>query len=270
MADNDYFDILPSPDPTKVVFWVRVSTKDFLPSKMPTRGTTTYREFSMPVGFRMSENDYGSYVFTQMTQGPKGYLLFWFGPPDPADGAAIEPFETITKFKPHSWPTILLGLNAIPDSSFPRFGYTIVNGQKTLVNGPNYYIRTTQVDGGEYGTLFAIERFQSPRKFDIVRYRQAITDTVQFDIPGKSGAIPSCLHDRLDLEDSSTATQTLAGTSRGLPGGVVAGHQFPATNVTTWQRYVVDCDQQQVNGMWLMERIWANPPPLPPAKSRPV
>lgn len=262
-----FFDWEPTPDPKEFCFWVIVGAEDFYPADgVLVEGETTYGGLKLRVqdiGTRLDR--YSDWVYMQAAKPAPGFMQFFFGKPKTEEEKLV-PFEVIPKFRPFSWPSVLQSLEAKPDYAFPRSTYGVRNREKTLISGPSYYIRANHIEGGEFGTHFTVERFLSPTKFNITRYRTPVPTTVSYDIAGRRGMFPRCLHDKLVVEDTATATDTLAGTTAGTPGGVLAGQVIPPTNMTTWQRYVVECDQQQLpNGLWLMERIWAHPPPLPDA-----
>lgn len=265
--EDRLFEWMETPDPLEESFLIHVSKSKW--KGMPAGivlGVTTYQELarkcdalSNPLA---NEKNNRNYVFTDKKNSPvDGWFEFWFAKPKTAEEAAI-PFRITPKFAMWDWDSIMIDLHKIEDDAFPRVTYGIVGGQKTLIAGPSFDIRPEHIEGGQKGTLFTIEEFISPTPFDIPRYRTPIAKTVAWAYGGRQGVFRSCLHVDLSIEESRSVTQALAGSTQLQNPGIIAGQEFPATNMTRWQRHVISCEQEFTNGVWHMRRIWANPPPL--------
>lgn len=206
---------------------------------------------------------YETYICTGPEKSPQdGWLAFGFGKPK-TEQQKKTPFARHTRFDLHDWDTVLFGLGMIPDPHFLRSTVAAVNGQKTVISGPSSRVRPLFIEGGSYGTKFVIKEYLLPTAFKIPRHRSPVGTSVSYDTGDREGHFSRALHETITLDRQRSVTATVAGDSGGAGSGVIAGKEFPATEMTTWTRHVIYDDQKRVNGVWYRVKITAIPPPIP-------
>jgi hypothetical protein len=257
----DQFQILPTPNPEEFSFRVRTDDVLIFPSQMPAIGTPFKSVSVVAVKSRVSQQNLGDYQYTNFDTAD-GASWWYFAKPK-TDAERNTPFRKFWKFDSADWESILQALVFVRDTGFPQSTLAAVGGQRALISGPSNYIRTAFIPGGRIGTRFQVKEYTSPTPFKIPRHRTPVPNMVSYDIAGKHGQFPSCLHDTIQIPSLRTTVSSVVGDVAGSPSGVLTGQTFEATNMITWEREVVHDDQQFTNGVWHRIQIVKYPPPLP-------
>lgn len=260
--------LIPTPNPSE--FGLEVTAKNSVLwsiASMPQAIGVAYKNF--PEGFiemSMLEN-YGDYIFNKSIPAEDGYVRLIFLKPKTQAEADI-PFKVTSRFGNHHWYPILKALEIIPDYNAPR-SYRSANGNgQILISGPSFYVREEYIPHASEGSRFVKEEFFSSTPFDIPQYPVPQPSSVSYDVPGRSGSFPECLHDDIPIADLTTASAIQivgagggSGSSNQIGSGI-QGQFFPATNFQGWTPYVIEDSQDDSLGYYRV-RITVYPPPMP-------
>jgi hypothetical protein len=263
MADTaPVFDITQTPDPSEIGLSVWEHSLYLNPSQIPTIGQT-FKTTSFALKGRVTQNGFGDYLYSGNAK-MDGRMVFYFNKPK-SDAEKQTPFRSTKTLGQHSWPPILKFLAFQQDSSFPRTTNTVIKNQTAIVIAPRYYVKEGYIPGARDGTTFIKDEFFAPTPFVIPRYPAPMPTRVSYDILGIKGSFPECLHDEIKIPATKTGTYVIYGDTVNASAGTVGGQIFPATNFTTWRRYVLDDQQsfQENGGGWYRVRITVIPPPEP-------
>lgn len=162
----------------------------------------------------------------------------------------------------HHWPTVLLKLWFEQDNSLPLSG---LKADGTVGTQPRVFERMKYRDGGQFPTTFIIRHFLSdvPWPASALGRITPITDSIHWNFMGNSGSFPECLHPRVSFPSFTTGSGNVmfgAGTPEVEIGTDLKAQEFPATTMTDWERYVVECTTNPVLGQWFREDVVAVPP----------
>lgn len=255
MANPLPFVIIGTPNPNEFSFVTTVRAQWDVP--LPKAGVTRYADWGAAI-YPQASGDYGGYVYADSTAAPADWLSFiWVRKKTEAEKAV--PFRTHQTFGNHHWPAELRSLRFFEDNNFPR----AINGPGgSIVTGPSYYVRSVFIPEQEEGTRFITREFLSDTPYNIPQHPVPEPTTVSFDIPGAEGSFRECLHPKIVIPATRTATQSFTVTdgSSGA-GGAVPGQVFPATTFETRAPYYVSDDQQFMNGQWYRKLVQVFPPP---------
>ena len=259
---SEGFQLLATPDPNERALRVSVRCRNLLNSALPTEGEAFSALTLVPLG-DLVKNEFGTYVFMDCVDVADGWLGLSYGKAK-TEAQKKTPFKTTTSFDLDEWDTVLFGLGMIPDRNFLRSTIAAVNGQKTLISGPSYRVRPLFVQGGAYGTKFVVKEYLAPTPFKIPRHRTPVGTSVSYDTGDRQGTFERCLHDTISIGRQLSVSATVAGDSGGASAGVIAGTEFPATDMQTWERHVAfDKQQKHSSGLQYRTKIVKIPPPIP-------
>ena len=188
---------------------------------------------------------------------------------NPATGAPYSqtPVQSIPSVGNHYWHPVLKALTIIPDDNSPRTYRSAGSTNSTLISGPSFYVREVYVPGATEGTRFVVDTFCSQNPFKISQKPTPQPASVSYDVPGKSGGFPECLHGGIEIPDLSTSSSKLILGDNGAPGtsssasSGIEGQIFPATNFKRRAPYVLKDDQQFQSGVYVRTRVRVFPPP---------
>lgn len=256
------FELVPTPVPTELAFRVHLHAPAYDDTMIPAVGET-YTACRLPDKPRVMDGTFGSYVFVAMGNSQyENHIAFLFCKAK-TEQEKNTPFRTTTRYGNHSWPPILRALGFIPDASFPRSTNVAgPNGQQGIVTGPSYYVRDVYVPGAREGSKFVIEEYFAPTQYTIPQHEAPQPSAVSYDIGGRSGTFPECLHPKIIIPTTRTGTEKVVGESSGEVSGALAGQIFPATNFTSWEPYVI-ADDQDFNNGWHRIKAVVYPPDEP-------
>jgi hypothetical protein len=255
MAAPEPFVIRPTPNPDEFSFITTVRALFNVP--LPKKGVTIYHAWGASIPERAAE-DWGGYVYGDSVESPVGWLSFlWVKKKTELEKST--PFRTYERFGNHRWPPVLRGLKFFQDTNFPN----AINGPGgRIIFAPRYYVREIFIPEQNEGTRFVTEEFLSDSKYDIPQYPIPEATSVSYDILGVSGRFPECLHQRIVIPSTRTATAAYSvGEGNTGAAGALAGQIFPATNFEERAPYYVSDQQQFRDGQWYRERTQVFPPP---------
>lgn len=253
---------IPTPNPTERALLVGVEESAFAnnPDILPAIGTA-YKDCAKALISKDYEKKWGEYIYTEQ-RGDYGLLFA----KNKTVAEANTPFRTTTWFGNHRWPPILQAILIIEDFGAPR-SFTRISGTELVpAIGPSYYDRVVYIPDVSEGTRFVKDEFCGPTQFIIPQTPVPVPTAVDYLLPGGVGrSFPECLHPKILIPPTSTATAELvAGAAVGI-GTSLEGQLFPATNFEEWSPYVLSDTQEITNGVWYRTRIRVFPPGQPDA-----
>lgn len=170
------------------------------------------------------------------------------------------PYETLTSFDDHFWPSILLGVRFIVVHGAPIVGRSGVDGR---FEADRILARETFIASQHEGSFFKAEFFVSDTPFDIGRHEVPMPGRVSYSFLGLEGAFDNCLHDDLRWNSVKNAIVAYASDGSETAVGGIGGQDFPATNFTEWRTYCCKDKQERVDLLIKRMRLWVTPPPQP-------
>ncbi len=201
---------------------------------------------------------FGAYTATSVTNRYAGFITIDFARHKDAAAKRI-PWRITQTFGNHYWHPILDTLVFIEDHTFPR-STNGGRGASAIITGPTYYSREVYRPSISEGSRFIKKEYFADTPFLVPRYRVPIPSSVSVDLPGLRMSFPECLHPKLVIPDTQTATAAFVLGNKSFASGALQGQKFPETNFTERQDYVVGVDQQFKNGGWNMGIIVVQPP----------
>jgi len=168
------------------------------------------------------------------------------------DAEINTPFRSTSRFGNHYWPPVLKSLTFPIVTGFP---YVIQTGASTWVTSDRRVVREVYIPSANEGSRFIEDEFTSDQPFSIPQYPVPTASAVSYHLVNINGGFPECLHKKIDI-------LAIVGAD-GSTGGVVPGQEFPATNFTEWQPYVISDTQELTGGVYYRKRVRVFPPPEP-------
>lgn len=254
--------LIPTPDPDQ---WVLSTTHEQNSvKKWPKSGVTLFGQWagndvaSWKQKIGSTGTPYSTYIFTDTAQAPEGYVRFLWAPVRTEEEVS-KPFRESETFGNHRWPPILRGLQLFPDYSFPN----ATNGPDgKILMAPRYYVREIFIPEQNEGTRFIKREFMSHKKFSIPSWPVPEPTSVSYDILGAQGRFPECLHPRIVIPPTRTATAAYSvGDGNSGAAGAISGQIFPATNFEDRAPYFLSDQQTFQNGVWYRSQTQVFPPP---------
>lgn len=225
----------------------------------------------MPLVTQSAAQKFGTYRLTNVINRYAGYITLSFAKHkddtviDPVTGLTekMTPYRETPTFGNHYWHPILQSLVFIEDHNFPRSTYGGRGGQSAIVTGPTYYARQIYQPSVSEGTRFLKKEYFADTPFLIPSFLVPIPTSVAYDLPGLRGSFPECLHPKILIPATQTATASFVAGNQGGASSALRGQRFPETNFTEWRPYIVSAEQGQKNGGWYMATILVIPPLQP-------
>ena len=259
---GDYFNILPTPNPNEIMFRVKQPGAIFKSTQMPTIGTPYSQCGILSVKSVVQIQGYGNYVYV-MCQRDKENMWFYFGKAK-TQAERDTPFRTYYTKQNHPWDAVL------EDIYFVR-GVKYVSqtlGAATAVTvEPVYYPRYRYRPAVTVNSLVRIDLYLAEVPWDKARLRheQPVPTDVQGSYQGIDVSFPRCLHGKVTFPEAVPGAQVVTGVGMENPpsGRNPAKMIFPTTNFTDWTTYVLDDEQEPVNGLYLRQKKTIIPPTVP-------
>ncbi|OYW70496.1 MAG: hypothetical protein B7Z37_30580 [Verrucomicrobia bacterium 12-59-8] len=156
--------------------------------------------------------------------------------------------------RPYAWPTVLQKL-------WFEEGNLALNAADGE-GGKRVHARSKSRRGAIYPTWHKISHFLSERPFAKTRSPVPITDSISYSFDGVSGSFPECLHPGCRFPQYQTSGKVVfgAGTPSVEIGGDIVAQEFPATNMTDWEKHATEDNRYQVSGMYYRQLVEAYPP----------
>lgn len=147
-------------------------------------------------------------------------------------------FKTEWVKRPHSWPLVLLKL-WFEEGNLPL---TAVASNGEIQSAARPHERSKYRRGGVYPTWFKIRHFLSERPFRKGHSITPITDSINYSFDGLSGNFQDCLHPGCRFPQYQTSGHVVfgAGTPTVEVGGDIVAQEFPPTNMTDWEKHVIE------------------------------
>lgn len=258
------FRLVTTPNPAEFSIAVTIRDLDVVPERMPVPGVTLYDAFKM--GERERVRDFGGYVFT-LFEAMEGVVTFYFARvKTPTERGT--PFRVMSQNKPHGWPTVLLGVAILRDSTFPHSAAVNDGTNQGIANAARLYPRYRYVPGQTVNTRLIQRLYLSEVPFAIAHRPSPLAEAVHLEFLGLKDEFEACLHRRLTIAGQPTAASVYYASGVVGAAGHVTGQTFPATNMPTWQRYTVSDEQEFVSGQYLRTEWIAQPPAMPKPLTR--
>lgn len=254
----------PNPSVWNLEVTVKASILASNPDITPVEGTP-YDQF--PKWFKDSAyiKQYGGYTYIDNKDGPqRGDVTLIFCKNFTAE-QATQAYRTYYRFGNHRWPPQLLALAFIKDNAFPRAINGVVKGKGAVIVGPTYYVRRVMIPEINEGSRFKIEEFFSNIPLPISQYLVPVPTEVMWDIPGARGSIPECLHPKIVVPHTQSASAGIVQGDASAASGIIAGQTFPETDMVELEPYVVSQSNDFEQGGYHSIRVTVEPPDTPEA-----
>lgn len=230
-----------------------------------------YQDLARQSVVPMTDARFGTFVLTSVVNRYADFITLTFAKHkddtvvDPVTGltAKMTPYRETPTFGNHYWHPILQSLVFIEDHNFPRSTYGGRGGQSAIVTGPTYYARQIYQPSVSEGTRFIKKEYFADTPFLIPSFLVPIPTSVAYDLPGLRGSFPECLHPKIIIPSTQTATAAFVAGNQSGASSALSGQKFPETNFTEWRPYVVSAEQGMKNEGWYMATITVLPPLTP-------
>lgn len=224
---------------------------------------TTYNQCGWTVGREMLSKfpEYGDYVYLKSEKPDADYITLFFGKPKDRN-AKNKPFNTFPDTRQYTWPAVLEDLWVAKVNGFPQ---VVNNGSVTNTADrllPRYRFRPPV----PYNSIVKVEQFLSTSAWgeSELTHEQPVPTDIDGAYVGLNIGFQRCLHPRVVFPKQATEQIVYGVGVNPAPTGRFSMTQvFPATNFLDWGSFVIEDRQQNVNGLWLRERITIFPPPIP-------
>ncbi len=250
---GDYFNLLPTPNPSEVMFRVKQPGAIFKSTQMPTLGTPFNQCAILSVKSAVQLQGYGSYVYV-MCRRDKEDMWFYFGK-SRTQAERDTPFRTYYTKQNHPWDAVLE--DVYPVKSVKR---TVANygGSDIPTVEYEYQIRYKYRPAVTVNSLVRVDLYLAEVPWDKAKFRheQPIPTDVQGSFGGQDVSFPRCLHGTVTFPEALTGGQVVTGVGmqNPPPGRNPAKMIFPATNFPDWAPFVIDDEQEPVDGMYLRQK----------------
>ena len=259
---GDYFNPLPTPNPSEIMFRVKQPGAIFNSTQMPTIGTPYNQCDILPVKSMVQLQGYGSYVYV-MCQRDKENMWFYFGKAK-TQAERDTPFRTYYTKQNHPWDAVLEDIYFVKGSKY----VSTTLGEATAVTvEPVYYPRYRYRPAVTVNSLVRIDLYLAEVPWDKAKFRheQPVPTDVQGSYQGIDVSFPRCLHGKVTFPEAVPGAQVVTGVGMENPpsGRNPSKMIFPATNFTDWAPFVISDEEEPVNGLYLRQKKTIVPPTMP-------
>ncbi len=171
-------------------------------------------------------------------------------------------FKTEWVKRPHAWPLVLLKL-WFEEGNLPL---SALGGDGSIQTAARPHERSKYRRGGVYPTWFKVRHLLGERPYRKGRSITPITDSINYSFDGLTGSFQDCLHPGCRFPQYQTSGRVVfgAGTPGVEVGGDIVAQEFPPTNMTDWEKHVVEDTTMPVFGdrstMYYRRVVEAIPP----------
>lgn len=259
---GDYFNLLPTPNPSEMMFRVKQPGAIFKSAQMPVVGTPFSQCDILPVKSAVQLQGYGSYVYV-MCRRDKENMWFYFGK-SRTQAERDTPFRTYYTKQNHPWDAVLEDLYPVKKLEYVIKEY----GSGTYgTMEEKYSFRYKYRPAVTVNSLVRVDLYLAEVPWDKVRLRheQPVPTDVQGSYMDQEVSFPRCLHNTVTFPEASPGAQVVSGVGmqNPPPGRNPAKMIFPATNFIDWAPFVIDDEQEPVDGMYLRQKKTIYPPTQP-------
>lgn len=261
-----YFNLLPTPNPNEVMFRVKQPGAIFKSTQMPTIGTPFNQCDILSVKSAVQLQGYGSYVYV-MCRRDKENMWFYFGK-SRTQAERDTPFRTYYTKQNHPWDAVLEDLYPVKKLEYVDKDYGSGIYKKTYSTmEPVYSLRYKYRPAVTVNSLVRVDLYLAEVPWDKAKFRheQPIPTDVQGSFGGQDVSFPRCLHGTVTFPEALAGAQVVSGVGMANPppGRNPAKMIFPATNFPDWAPFVIDDEQEPVDGMYLRQKKTIYPPTQP-------
>ncbi len=255
---NSNFDWVDTPNPTERAF--TITAKEGVSDMIPDFYNNVVLWSDCPQWIKKAEAIPESLQgYTLVNAAKAGYQTrtFTFGKTRTLQ-ERNKPYHVEWELRPKDWPTVLYKLWFV-EGAIPNSG---ADGNGNLVSAPSLLERSKFRRAGVYPTWHKISRYLAERPFPKVQHITPITDTIKFAFDGTKGSYDECLHPDVTFPQISTSSKVVfgAGTTGVEIGGDFIAQFYPATNMTDWEKHVIEDSRYPVGGMYFRQLVEAYPP----------
>lgn len=255
---NANFDWVDTPNPTERAF--TITAKESVYDEIPDFYNNVVLWADCPQWIKKAESipeTLQGYTLVNAVKADYQKRTFTFGKTRTLQ-ERMTPYHVEWELRPKDWPTVLYKLwfeeGQIPLSAVDSSGK--IQSTKSLLE------RSKFRRGSVYPTWHKISRFLAERPFPKTQPLAPITDTINYSFEGISGSFPDCLHPDCTFPQIQGSTNVVfgAGTASVEVGGDVIAQFYPATNMTDWEKHVIEDSRYPVSGMYFRQLVEAYPP----------
>lgn len=255
---NSNFDWVDTPNPTERAF--SITAKEGVSDMIPDFLNHVVLWSDCPEWIKRAEaipESLQGYTLVHCMKADYQKRTFIFGKTRTAAERKI-PFHVEWELRPKDWPTVLYKL-WFEEGNLP---ITAVDADGKIQTAKRLHDRSKFRRGAVYPTWHKISRFLAERPFAKTNSPAPITDSINYSFDGISGGFPDCLHPdcRFPQVQSSGKVVFGAGTTGVEIGGDLVAQEYPATNMTDWEKHVIEDSRYQVTGMYFRQLVEAYPP----------
>ncbi len=255
---NSNFDWVDTPNPTERAF--TITAKEGVSDMIPDFYNNVVLWSDCPQWIKKAEaipESLQGYTLVNAAKADYQKRTFTFGKTRTPE-ERNRPYHVEWELRPKEWPTVLYKL-WFEEGSIPKSGVDAKGGILTV---PSLLERSKFRRAGVYPTWHRISRYLAERPFAKVQHIAPITDTIKYSFEGIDGGFPDCLHPDCRFPQIQNSTKVLfgAGTTGVEIGGDVVAQFYPATNMTDWEKHVIEDSRYPVGGMYFRQLVEAYPP----------
>lgn len=237
-------------------FRVAVSTAQIRPAQLPAPGTL-YKEAGLrAVNARMDE--WGDYKLMKYANGPDGYVWAHFGKVKTEEELRV-PYKEKSKSKHYDWPTVVHAIAFADDSEFP---VTETRPGGRTVKIPRKRARLIKTNTAFALCKWVTRYYLGPDQFNIPTHPQPTENEITWVTnDGEKSVV--CLHPDLYLPArGQTWNVTEIQGDVTVVGNPSATRFFPGTPLETWQPFIIEDDQEELeSGLFRRFQTTIYPPP---------
>jgi hypothetical protein len=279
---SETFKVVPTPNPEKWAFVVKVSTQELRPGMEPKVGSK-YEDIGIGERKRVGEG-WGDYRYAETRPSQDdGMIELLFVPPDlptelDEDGLP-KPFRvTPSETQYNNWPPFLetnprTGNQIDFVSDNDGFPITYTRGAAGSGNYVNTVTPRVHVDyllRPQWNGATRIEKREyltsKPLPAEMLATNVPIPNTIRFELLADLNPDVreiTCLHGEITIP-SLGSISTDNGSTQGYKGALLQGRNYAETNMTEWETHVYSVDQQYENGFYYTQIMVAFAPPMEP------
>jgi len=225
---------------------------------------TKYKDCGWNVGKEMLSKftEYGEYVYLKSAkQDADHVILYWGKARTPTQRRT--PFNSYPDTRQYTWPAVLEDTFVAKAIGFPQ----VVNNGSTTQTSDRLLPRYRYRPAVPYNSIIIVDQFLSDVAYsssDLNHIQPIPTDVDGYYI-GLSIRHERCLHPTCIFPKIQPESPVYGVGAYPTPMNRNSTSQvFPATNFLDWpSSFVIEDRQQNVNGLWLRERVTIYAPPTP-------
>lgn len=255
---NCNFDWVDTPNPTERAF--TITAKEGVSDMIPDFLNNVVLWSDCPAWIKNAETipeSLQGYTLVNAAKADYQKRVFTFGKTRTPEERA-RPYHVEWELRPKDWPTVLYKL-WFEEGKIPISG---TDSRGNIQSTPSLLERSKFRRGAVYPTWHKISRFLAERPFARTQHLTPITDTIKYAFDGINGIYADCLHPDCSFPQIQGSSKVVfgAGTTSVEIGGDLVAQSYPATNMTDWEKHVIEDSRYPVTGMYFRQLVEAYPP----------